>query len=133
MSTNGELLSEPEFLALLAARKKKKEDELAKKAANQAARTERAEQRIIDANDKKRAGEAKIAKEKDVKARLVASNCWTSSSEFITGGDLKDFIRVNKEHLKSRENYGAQLKFDAAFSFIEEAINEDPDHQWESL
>ena len=89
-----------------------------KKAANQAARTERAEQRIIDANDKKRAEEAKIAKEKDVKARLVACNCWTSSSEFIKGGDLKDFIRVNKEHLKSRENYGAQLKFDAAFSFM---------------
>ena len=51
MSTNGELLSEPEFLALLAARKKEKKDELAKKAANQAARTERAEQRIIDANE----------------------------------------------------------------------------------
>ena len=45
----------------------------------------------------------------------------------------QDFIRVNKQHLKNRENYGAQLKFDAAFSFIEEAINEDPDHQWESL
>ena len=51
MSTNGELLSEPEFLALLAARKKEKKDELAKKAANQAARTDRAEQRIIDANE----------------------------------------------------------------------------------
>ena len=73
---------------------------------------------FFDANDKKRAEEAKIAKEKDVKARLVACNCWTSSSEFIKGGDLKDFIRVNKEHLKSRENYGAQLKFDAAFSFM---------------
>ena len=126
-------MTEPEFMALLAARKKKKEDELAKKAANKAAREERAEQRIIDASDKKRAEQTKLAKEADVKARLVASNCWTSSNDFIKGSDMKDFIRVNKQHLKNRENYGAQLKFDAAFSFIEEAINEDPDHQWESL
>ena len=133
MSTNGELLTEPEFLALLAARKKKKEDELAKRAASKAAREERAEQRIINANDKRRAEEAKIATEAPIASVLVACGCWTSTNNFIKGSDMKEFIRVNRAHLKNRNGYGSQLKFAAAFSFIEKALEDDPDHEWESV
>ena len=46
---------------------------------------------------------------------------------------LKELIRVNRAHLKNRDGYGSQLKFAAAFSFIEKALEDDPDHEWESV
>ena len=76
---------------------------------------------------------AHVGTDAPIKSVLVACGCWTSTNNFIKGSDMKEFIRVNRAHLKNRDGYGSQLKFAAAFSFIEKALEDDPDHEWESV
>jgi hypothetical protein len=133
MSTQGELLTEQEFIDRLKERKRLRVEKEEKTAANKRRRTEAAEQKIIDANDRKKATEARLLAEKDIADILKLSNCWTSTSEFIINRDMKTFIKANKQHLENREGYSASLKLADALPFVQAAIDEDPSHEWVAL
>jgi hypothetical protein len=96
LSTQGELWSEPEQRAKLAARKRAREEKVAKSEAYKKRRTEAAEQKIIDAHKKKEADATKMAEEASVADALKQSGCWTSSTGFVKASDMTDFLRVNK-------------------------------------
>ena len=117
----------------LATKKREREEAEAKSAANKQRRAEAVEQKIIDAHKKKEDTAAQIAAEKDVAHVLKLTGCWASTNSFIKGSDLKSFLKLQRKHLACRENFSASLKKDPAFSFIEKAITEDPDREWETL
>ena len=102
----------------LAERKRVWEEKAAKTEANKRRRVEAAEQRIIDAHEKKKATEARIAEEACVADFLKAHGCWSSNTDFIKASDMIDFLRANRKHLEKRDNFSLSLKKPAAFEFI---------------
>ena len=96
-------------------------------------REQREAQKIIDAADKRRKDADKLAAEADVRELLKAQGFWTSTSQFIKGDDMKTLlraVRATSNSIQDREGFSTSLKFADAFSFIKEAISDDPDRQW---
>jgi len=127
------LLSASENLEQLAAQKAEQAAAVARKAQNKVNREQREAQKIIDAADKRRKDADKLAAEADVRELLKAQGFWTSASQFIKGDDMKTLLRAVRatgNSIKDREGFSTSLKLDAAFSFINLAISDDPDHEW---
>ena len=124
ISTEGHLLSEPQFGVQLAEKTKKRKDQQEKSEAAKKAKVDRAKEKVIEEYEKEKKKESKLAKEAVVKGLLLHCNVWTSSDDFVRACDMKELIKLNKRILKNIDGFGGSLKREEAMEFLERAVDE---------
>ncbi len=106
ISTEGHLLSEPQFGVQLAEKAKKRKDQQEKSEAAKKAKVEKAKEKVIEEYEKEKKKESQLAKEAVVKGLLLHCNVWTSSNDFVRACDMKELIKLNKSVLKNIDGFG---------------------------
>ena len=124
MSTQGQLLSEAQFLDKMAVDKKRKREEEEKTQANKQAREERAEAKIVDAHEKQKAHAERLASEAVVRDLLKSCDCWNSKKGYVMVGDMDKFIKTYRDDMKKLSKYGAKMSADDKLALLEQAVDE---------
>ena len=82
----------------------------------------------------RRAADAdRLAKEAAVGDLLMAKGFWTSSTQFIKGQDMKDFLKAMKDqkhHAAASDSFSPTLAKEAAFAFLSSALDTYPPESW---
>ena len=118
---------------MLAQNQAEKEAAIAKTAANKQKKQDRERQKIIDEEAKRAAQADQLAEEATVRDLLQAQGFWTSSTPFIKGQDMKDFLKAVKAHkhrAAASDGFATGLKFSAAFAFLSSALDAYPSESW---
>ena len=133
MKTAGVLLTEEQYLAMLAQNQAEKEAAIAKTAANKQKKLDRERQKIIEEHAKQVAQANQLAKEATVRDLLKAQGFWTSSTQFIKGQDMKDFLKAIKAHkhlVAALDGFSTSLKLADAFTFLSNVVDTYPSESW---
>ena len=133
LANGGVLLTEEKYLAMLAQNKAEKEAAIAKTAANKQKKLDRERQKIIEEHAKQVAQADQLAKEATVRDLLKAQGFWTSSTQFIKGQDMKDFlkaVKAHKHHAAASDSFSPTLNFAAAFAFLSSVVDTYPADSW---
>ena len=124
ISTQGQLLTRPEFIETLDDNKRKKLEKEETTAANKKQRQEKNEQKIIEEAEKKKKLSDRLNSESQVRELLQWADGWTSRSGFNIAADTKKFIAKHKDFLSEKDGYAPALKADDAILFLEGVLEE---------
>jgi hypothetical protein len=124
MSTQGQLLSEAQFLDKMEADKKRKREDEEKTEANKQAREERAEAKVVEEHEKQKAHAERLASEAVVRDLLKSCDCWTSKKGYVMVGDMDKFIKTYRNELKKLSKYGAKMSASDKLALLEQATDE---------